>query len=117
MQQATAAMSDTLCCKHEARMSRSFAVLDLQVVTDRSVAMTARSLGCDAEQTMIVRVLQSTSGVKARAASDSAPSQGPGASSGRTGPGGAADRAEARFESESAAGQTPKKSGNEGFRV
>ena len=77
----------------------------------------ASQLGGDAKQILIVDVLQSTSGVKARAASDSAPSQGPGASSGRTGPGGAADRAEARFDSEFAAGQTPKKSGNEGFRV
>jgi hypothetical protein len=71
----------------------------------------------NAERKLLVHMLQSTSGVKARAASDSAPSQGPGASSGRAGPGGAADRAEARFESEAAAGQTPKKSGNEGFRV
>lgn len=59
--------------------------------------------------------LQSTSGVKARAASNSPPSLG--GSSGTVGAGGAADRAEKRFKNEAAAQQTPKKSGNEGFRV
>jgi hypothetical protein len=94
---------------------------DLQSITgaqskkaDVDQAVTASDTATGDAQTTIDK---STSGVKARAASDSAPSQGPGASSGRTGPGGAADRAEARFDSESAAGQTPKKSGNEGFRV
>jgi hypothetical protein len=106
---------DTASLQHNVRFG------DLQSITgaqskkaDPSQAVTASDTATGDAQTTVDK---STSGVKARAASDSAPSQGPGASSGRTGPGGAADRAEARFEAESAAGQTPKKSGNEGFRV
>lgn len=57
--------------------------------------------------------MQSTSGVKARGASASAkPSLGAGAGAGTKGRGGAADRAEERFETEAAANNTPGKYDN-----
>ncbi len=60
---------------------------------------------------------QSTSGVKARAASGADQPQLGGGSAGTAGRPGAADREEQRFEKEAAVDQTPAKSGNQGFRV